>query len=223
MEKRISIRSIPEISAIYFAMLQCGYDYDAPVRQADDSNQYPFAGYTNLMNTIYGTIMNDSPAKIFDIGFGTALLTSKLYDAGNHITGIDFSSEMLKIASSKMPTAHLLQWDFSLGLPPVLSNHAFDFIISTYALHHLTDNAKVAFISSLLNLLEIQGVILIGDVCFRTREDLLLCKEDCGDNWDNDEVYFVFSELQERLAPVCDLAFHEFSFCAGVIEIRKKS
>ena len=196
--------------------------YDVSVRQVDESSQYPFAGYANLMNAIYGTIMNHSPAKVLDIGFGTALLTSRLYNAGNHITGIDFSSAMIKIASLKMPTADLLQWDFSLGIPPMLSGQSFDFIISTYALHHLADDAKVCFISSLLNLLEPKGVLLIGDVCFRTRENLLLCKDTCGDNWDNDEVYFVFSELQERLYPICSLTFHEFSFCSGVIEIRKK-
>ncbi|BAL01402.1 putative methyltransferase [Oscillibacter valericigenes Sjm18-20] len=194
--------------------------YDFSVREADANNQYPFAEYTNLMNAIYGTIMNYSPVKIFDIGFGTALLTSKLYDAGNYITGIDFSSEMLKIASLKMPKANLLQWDFSRGLPPALNNQSFDFIVSTYALHHLTDDVKAGFISSLLNLLEATGVILIGDVCFRTRGGLLLCKDTWGDNWDDSEAYFVFSELQERLTPICDLAFHEFSFFAGVIEIR---
>jgi putative AdoMet-dependent methyltransferase len=197
--------------------------YDASVKQADESNKYPFAGYTKLMNAIYGTIMKNSPAKVFDIGFGTALLASKLYDAGNHITGIDFSSEMFRIASAKMPTANLLLWDFSLGIPPVLADQSFDFIVSTYALHHLTDDAKVNFICSLLDLLETKGAILIGDVCFRTREELLLCKQTCGDQWDDDEIYFVVSELEEQLAPVCDLAFHAFSFCAGIIEIRKKA
>lgn len=198
-------------------------NYDTSVREADENNQYPFAGYTDLMNAIYGTIMKHSPVKVFDIGFGTALLTSKLYDAGNLITGIDFSSEMLRIASLKMPAANLLQWDFSLGIPPVLSNQTFEFIISTYALHHVTDDVKVELISSLLSLLETNGTILIGDVCFRTREGLLLCKDACGDDWDDDEIYFVFSELQERLAPICNLVFHEFSFCSGIIEIRKRS
>lgn len=43
--------------------------YDIFVEEADENNQYPFAGYTNLMNAIYGTIMHHSPAKVFDIGF----------------------------------------------------------------------------------------------------------------------------------------------------------
>lgn len=196
--------------------------YDASVKQASESNEYPFAGYSALMNAIYGTIMRRSPAKVLDIGFGTALLTAKLYDEGHHITGIDFSDEMLKIASAKMPAAHLLKWDFSNGVPPALGGQPFDFIVSTYALHHLRDDAKVDFILSLLELLAPEGLILIGDVCFTTRAALLSCKEACGDEWDDEEVYFVFSELQERLEPVCQLAYHEFSFCAGVIEIAKR-
>lgn len=196
-------------------------NYDNSVRNADKDNQFPFAGYANLMNAIYGTIMKQSPAKVLDIGLGTALLTSKLYDVGNDVTGFDFSSEMIKIALSKMPNANLLQWDFTLGIPPALYNQTFDFIISTYALHHLTDDAKVDFIVALLNLIEPQGIILIGDVCFRTRADLLSCKETCGDDWDDDEIYFVFSELQDKLGSLCNLTFHKFSFCSGIIEIQK--
>lgn len=196
--------------------------YDAAVRDADERNAYPFAGYTNLMNAIYGTIMSSSPCKILDVGFGTALLTSKLYDKGNNITGIDFSPEMLRIAASKVPKANLMQWDFTQGLPPELNSQLFDFIVSTYALHHLTDEAKVDLISSLLSLLEPEGVILIGDVCFRTRENLLSCKSASGDGWDDDEYYFVISEIQERLAPIRKFTFHEYSFCSGVIEIRKR-
>ena len=196
--------------------------YDASVRQASESNEYPFAGYPALMNAIYGTIMRRSPARVLDIGFGTALLTAKLYDQGNQITGIDFSDEMLKIAAAKMPAAHLLKWDFSRGVPPALNGQTFDFIVSTYALHHLEDDAKAGFIASLLDLLAEGGLILIGDVCFPTRKALLSCREACGDEWDDEEVYFVFSELQERLAPLCRLAFHAFSFCAGVIEITKR-
>jgi putative AdoMet-dependent methyltransferase len=196
--------------------------YDDSVKKADENNEYPFAGYTRLMNAIYGTIMNQSPAKVLDIGCGTARLTSTLYNAGNEITGIDFSAEMIKVALSKMPTANLLQWDFTLGLPSALSHQTFDYIVSTYALHHLTDEAKANFIVQLLEVLDPQGAILIGDVCFRTRNELLACKEACGKGWDNDEFYFVFSEIHEELSKLCRLDFHEFSFCSGVIEIRHK-
>lgn len=195
--------------------------YDESVKTADESNQYPFAGYTAIMNTIYGTIMNQAPVSVLDVGFGTAMLASKLYDGGNTITGLDFSAEMLKIASSKMPEAKLLQWDFTNGLPPVLNKRKFDFIVSTYALHHLTDEDKAVFIRKLPDILASDGAILIGDVCFHTIDDLLSCKKSCGDGWDDDEFYFVLSELRDRLSPFCRIAFHKFSFCSGIIEIRK--
>jgi putative AdoMet-dependent methyltransferase len=197
-------------------------DYDASVLRADERGLYPFAGYANVMSAVYETVIAASPASILDVGFGTAVLTARLYDAGIRISGVDFSPEMVKIASSKMPKADLSQWDFTRGIPPVLDGRTFDFIISTYALHHLPDDAKVGFIAALLGLLEAEGTILIGDVCFHTREDLLSCKADCGDEWDDDEFYFVFSELRERLHPACSLSFHPFSFCAGMIAIRKK-
>lgn len=195
--------------------------YDTTVRSCDENNEYPFAGYSNLMNAIYGTIMNKPSSDILDIGFGTAALTSKLYAGGNNITGLDFSEQMLKTAQSKMPNAKLLLWDFNNGIPSEIKNETFDFIVSTYALHHLSDGAKIRFISKLLDLLKPGGVILIGDVCFKTRDDLLACKNSCGEYWDDDEIYFVFSEIKDKLTNRCSLTLHEFSFCAGVIEICK--
>jgi putative AdoMet-dependent methyltransferase len=60
---------------------------------------------------------------------------------------------MIKVALSKMPTANLIQWNFTSGLPPALSHQTFDYIVSTYALHHLTDMAKTNFIIQLLDML----------------------------------------------------------------------
>jgi len=195
--------------------------YDDTVKNTEKSNQYPFAGYTQLMNAIYGTIITRNPTNILDIGFGTALLTSRFYKAGIKVTGIDFSIEMIKIAQEKMPQANLLHWDFTKGLPTSLSKQSFDFIISTYALHHLDDKEKVRFITLLLDLLKPSGSILIGDIGFQTREELLHCKNNNQDSWDKDEIYFVYNELHQALQTKCKLTYHPFSFCCGVIEIKK--
>ena len=87
--------------------------------------------------------------------------------------------------------------------------------------HHLAEDEKILFITQLLYIFEPGGKILIGDVYFKTREDLLACKAACGDNWDDDEIYFVLSELENNLNPICKLTFREFSFCAGIIEISR--
>lgn len=195
-------------------------DYDKSVDIADDNDDYPFAGYKKLMNAIYGTVMKKSPVKVLDIGIGTGILASRLYEEGNEITGIDFSSEMLNKAREKMPNAKLIQFDFSKGLPNDLNNIKFDYIISTYALHHLTDIEKAEFIPSLLDYLNETGSIIIGDVSFQNRDDLEKCRESCNGSWDVDEFYFIFSELSNKLSEKCTLSYHQFSHCSGVLEVR---
>ena len=109
---------------------------------------------------------------VLDIGFGTGTLTTKIYEKGCEIYGQDFSSQMLTLASAKMPGAHLYQGDFTKGLVEPLASRRYDFIVSTYALHHLTDPQKCVFLRQLLERLNDDGQILIGDIAFETREEL---------------------------------------------------
>lgn len=106
----------------------------------------PFAGYKDVLNSIYNQVRQKENSEVLDIGFDTGILTSQLYYAGCSITGIDFSIKMIEIANQKMPNAKLINWDFSKGLPEEIKNHHFDFIISTYAIHHLSDKEKINFI-----------------------------------------------------------------------------
>jgi len=194
-------------------------DYDKTVNVTDINNNYPFAGYKDLLNSIYRTIMNKRPATILDIGIGTGTLAFKLHEGGNSITGIDFSKEMLKKTKSKIPEAVLFECDFSKGLPPELNDRKYDFIISTYAFHHLSDKEKISFVFKLIDHLNDNGVILIGDVAFQNRADLEACKSSSGSEWDDDEFYIVFSELSGALKSKCSLEYSQISSCAGVLTI----
>ena len=196
-------------------------EYDKSVDVSDTENEYPFAGYKKIMNAIYGMVMEKCPAKILDIGIGTGTLSFKLYESGNDITGIDFSTEMLMQSKAKMPRAKLIQYDFSQGLPNEINGVKFDFIISTYALHHLDDKSKVGFINALLGNISESGAIIIGDVAFQDRDSLEECKNARGeDNWDDDEFYVVFAALREELSSTCILTYHQYSHCSGILEIR---
>lgn len=91
--------------------------YDKSVNISEESNAYPFAGYKDVLNYIYNQVRKQNGVNILDIGFGTGILTTQLYNVGYNITGIDFSTKMIDIAKQKMPHATLIKWDFSKGLP----------------------------------------------------------------------------------------------------------
>ena len=190
--------------------------YDKTVGVSDEGNTYPFAGYKDVLGTIYKSIMEKPNAVVLDIGFGTGTLTTKLYENGCTIYGQDFSARMIELASDKMPNANLYQGDFTHGLVEPLLAQRYDFIVATYSLHHLTDEQKVSFLRVLQDHLNPGGQILIGDVAFENRSQLEQCQKDVGDEWDDDEIYFVVDELKQYLPT---LGFTQCSHCAGVLAI----
>lgn len=192
--------------------------YDSSVQLSEEKNEYPFAGYKDVLNSIYNIVKDKKDGKVLDIGFGTGILTKKLFDDNYIIHGIDFSSEMIKIAHDKMPEAQFTEWDFTNGLPHSFVNEKFDFIISTYALHHLTDNQKVVFINGLKEYLEPGGTIVIGDIAFLSENDLLKCKNISFDIWDNDEIYIAFDLIGPQLS-FTNKHFEQVSFCAGILKL----
>ena len=191
-------------------------DYDKTVQLSEESDEYPFAGYKDVLNTVYGEIRSAQSKTVLDIGFGTGILSKRLYDEGVEIFGVDFSAEMVNTAKEKMPDAKLFQYDFTKGLPKDLEGQRFDFIITTYAIHHLTDEEKIDFINLLKTHLNPKGKILIGDVAFETKKDMEKCAEQAGDEWDDEEFYIVAEELKKSF-PLME--FKKISFCGGVIVI----
>ena len=188
--------------------------YDKSVGLSDEDQTYPFAGYKGVLARIYQLVMAREKAKVLDIGFGTGTLTNRLYEQGCEIWGQDFSSRMIELASAKMPNAHLFQADFSQGLADPLLHNSYDFIIATYSLHHLTDDDKISLIQTLMELLKEGGAILIGDVAFANRHDLEQCREKAGEEWDEEEIYFVSDELRKTFPT---MKFEKISYCAGVL------
>ena len=126
--------------------------------------------------------MQKPKASVLDVGFGTATLTTKLYENGCVIYGQDFSERMIELASEKMPDAELYQGDFTQGLVDPLKLNSYDFIVATYSIHHLTDSQKIRFLRELLGHLNDDGKILIGDVAFESRDELNRCRKENGDD-----------------------------------------
>ena len=92
--------------------------YDASVRHSHDAGEYPFAGYDAVLSLIEARVNSRPGADVLDLGFGTGMLTARLYAAGHPVAGVDFSQNMLDAARTKMPCAELYLYDFTRGLPP---------------------------------------------------------------------------------------------------------
>ena len=192
--------------------------YDVSVGLSDEENSYPFAGYKEILGRIFRTVMEKQNAVVLDIGFGTGTLTAKLYEHGCTVYGQDFSARMIELASEKMPEARLVQGDFSKGLAQPLQQQSYDFILATYSLHHLTDEQKVPFLRGLCRLLYADGKILIGDVAFENRTALERCRQAAGEEWDEEESYFVADELK-KVFP--QLRFEKITDCSGILTLSR--
>lgn len=191
--------------------------YDKSVGMSDEDGSYPFAGYRQILNEIHNRVLTDKCSNVLDIGFGTGTLSNRLYGQGCHIWGQDFSERMIALAKAKMPEARIYQGDFSRGLVPELKQNKYDAIIATYSLHHLTDGQKIEFIRDILPLLRGGGWLYIGDVAFETRAELERNKALIGEEWDDEEFYFVADELARSFP---QMKFEKFSFCAGLLSIK---
>ena len=192
--------------------------YDKSVGVSDDEGTYPFAGYKAILNEIYNRVLSGSAKTVLDIGFGTGTLTTRLYEQGLEIYGQDFSERMINLAQAKMPAAQLFHGDFTYGLAQPLLRQKYDAIIATYSLHHLQDEQKVVFINSLLKQLNEGGCIYVGDVAFESRAALQKCRDEAGDEWDEEEMYFVFDELKIHFP---SMQFEPMSDCAGIISLQR--
>ena len=188
--------------------------YDESVGITEEENKYPFAGYKEVLSEIYGIVAAVPGAAVLDLGFGTGVLTKKLYERGCEICGQDFSERMIELARAGMPEARLYAGDFSQGLAEPLRAARYDFIVATYSLHHLTDERKRVLAGELLGLLREGGRLLIGDVAFENRAALEACRAEAGEEWDDEESYFVADEWKEAFP---NTVFLPKTFCAGVL------
>ncbi len=194
--------------------------YDKSI--AESSKGYPFEGYYDVLSAVQSLIKEPSGKRILDVGIGTGLLTNELYKQGANIFGLDFSEKMIIEAKNKMPKGSFYNFDMNEGIPDVLKNNKFDYIVSSYAIHHLRDEDKIKFIKGLKDILVEEGLIILADVSFENKEDLDECKIESGYKWDNDEEYIVFNELKNDLLEIgFEAEYSQVSKCAGVLKLKR--
>lgn len=195
--------------------------YDQTVKLSDEQEAYPFAGYEPMMEAVYEKICERNIQTVADLGVGTGTLTKRLYDANYAITGIDFSEKMLRIAREKMPNGSFWQADLR-DVSKLLAHQKFDAIISTYAMHHLTDEEKIVLFKQLLHHLTDDGIIYIGDISFETHFLQSKCRKQHIDQWDDSEHYFIVTKLLPVISTFAKVQFKKYAHCCGLWTIQPR-
>jgi putative AdoMet-dependent methyltransferase len=143
-------------------------DYDLDVQSS--SSEFPFAGYEQVLFRIVKEANSKDGTRVLDIGSGTGELSSPFAWLGCETWGVDFSKEMIALASSKVPQAKFIHadllTDWTVNLP-----HPIEVVVSSYTFHEFDTKTKLRLIEVIFNeLLAEEGQIIIGDIAFPTAQ-----------------------------------------------------
>ncbi len=174
--------------------------YDQSVLLNNDELKL-FQDYKLVLKEIQNELQITESTKILDLGCGTGNLTG-LFSKKCEVYGIDQSLEMLLQCKEKYPYMKLRLGNFLDH--QYIENTRFDYIVSTYAFHHLTKEEKEVALDHMQKSLKPEGKIIIGDLMFlnnnmreeRREEFILKGREDL---WEvvEEEFYGNIEEIKQ--------------------------
>lgn len=124
----------------------------------------------------FDTLSNYFPSKgkLLDLGCGGGVpASSYFYEKGLDVTGVDISSEMIKLAKQNLPNGNFFVSDM---LECNFTSEEFDVIISTFAIIHIPQHKQKELFGRIFNWLKKNGVayLVLG---YKN------IKEDLNENW----------------------------------------
>lgn len=192
-------------------------DYDEKVR--DESNPIRSA-YAEVLRWTVEQARIEPTSVVLDLGSGTGNTTA-LIPAAAQVICVDVSSAMAEQAPAKL--AHLSDVEivhadllevFDRALPPL------DAVISTYSVHHLTEEEKAHLHHAVRSALRPGGRVAYGDLMFESAE----AKADLAEAWTDEERRQVMKSLDEEFPWFVDRAVRELESAGyGEIETRRFS
>ncbi len=140
----------------------------ADTKQFDSHIKKIVPRYDELHEAVLRSVPPDltGKIKILELGCGTGELTRKVLERfpKAHVVGVDYSSRMLGEAQKKLrrhgARLELRRGDFGQVEFP----EALDIVISTLAIHHLTDPQKLELFKKIYAHLRCEGWFANGDV-----------------------------------------------------------
>jgi putative AdoMet-dependent methyltransferase len=143
--------------------LAAGYDEDV-TNETDPIR----TGYAEALRWTVDRAEISPGSTVVDLGCGTGN-TSALIPAASRLTCVDISTKMMELARPKLahlPSVEFVQADL---LEFVDERREFDRLISTYAVHHLTEDEKGTLLQRVASSLSPGGIAVFGDLMFADR------------------------------------------------------
>lgn len=128
-------------------------------------NTHP--SYSVALQKILNWINPHKGEKGLDIGTGTGNLAALFLEQEIEMCGIDQSIEMLKQCQRKFPMFETKLGNF-LAIPYL--DHSFEFAVTSYAMHHLSDDQKLLALEEIRRVLKPHGRICIVDLMFEDED-----------------------------------------------------
>jgi putative AdoMet-dependent methyltransferase len=139
-------------------------DYDEDVTKEENPIR---AGYDRLLSWTVEQAKVGPQDTVIDLGSGTGNTSARLPAVGRLIC-VDLSTEMTEIARPKL--SHLARVEFVLvdllEYFAALDVPSAEAVISTYAIHHLTEDEKPTLFGSIAKYLAPGGRAVFGDLMF---------------------------------------------------------
>ncbi|BBI36395.1 MerR family transcriptional regulator [Cohnella abietis] len=125
------------------------------------ANSGNYADYDQALDLIVRQIRPIDNEQGLDIGTGTGNLAVRFMDLGHTMSGVDQSKEMLRLCHKKHPSLETRLGNF-LALPYL--EEQFDFVVSSFAFHHLTPDQQPLALEEIGRVLKPSGRICIADL-----------------------------------------------------------
>ena len=135
--------------------------YDETVFQAEPADG--FERYQEVLRRVADLAGAGPGRQVLDVGTGTGNLAQVLVEKGASVTAVEPSPAMRQQARQKLGDVAVLEGHF-LALP--LPDAAMDAVVSSYAFHHLTDEAKAEGAREMLRVLRPGGTVVLGDIAW---------------------------------------------------------
>jgi putative AdoMet-dependent methyltransferase len=137
--------------------------HDQVVSNLDEELHPEYKDYDVALETVVQTIAAQKGELGLDLGTGTGNLAGRFMANDIEMCGVDQSKEMIRQCRLKFPNMETKLGNF-LAIPYL--DGKFDFIVSSFAFHHLTNEQKQLSLQEMERVLKPQGRLCLAELIY---------------------------------------------------------